>query len=231
MDTQAFQQAVQHAGFASIWVAFLAGLLFSFNPVAIAAIPVALAYVTRSRERRQAVLFGGMFILGMITIHVLLGVVAGLGGHEVQTLLGRYWGLVLGPVLIVLGLLWPGWVRLPLPSLSYRAERATGMWGAFALGIPFSIAICPVCTPILVVLLGVVAGIGSPWLGAALLLAFALGRAIPIALGTGAVGWLEYLKPLAKYHRAFEIVGGLVLIVAGLYMLNAYFFVIPPLAF
>jgi cytochrome c-type biogenesis protein len=51
----------------------LAGLIFSFNPVAIAAIPVSLAYVTKAREKRIAVLYGGMFILGLIVTHVPLG--------------------------------------------------------------------------------------------------------------------------------------------------------------
>jgi cytochrome c-type biogenesis protein len=67
-------------------------------------------------------------------------------------------------------------------------------------------------------------------LGVVLLLAFALGRAIPIAIGAWAISWLESLKPLAKYGRAFEVFGGVALIGAGFYMLNAYFFVIPALA-
>ena len=98
------------------------------------------------------------------------------------------------------------------------------------LGVPFAIAVCPVCTPVLIALLGVAAGIGSPGWGALLLLAFALGRAVPIALGAGAMGWLERLRPVASYQRAFDIAGGIALVIMGLYMLNAYFFVIPELA-
>lgn len=230
MDAEALGLAVQNAGYAAAGIGFLTGLFFSLNPVAIAAIPVSLAYVTRARDRKQGTLYGSMFILGLILTHVLLGFIAGLGGQWVSGLLGRYWGLVLGPILILLGLVWPGWIRLPLPAASFRAKRATGMWGAFALGIPFSVAICPFCTPALVVLLGGVATIGSPLLGVVLLLAFALGRSVPIAIGAWAIGWLENLTPLAKYGRAFELFGGVALIGAGLYMLNAYFFVIPALA-
>ncbi|VTU44411.1 Thiol:disulfide interchange protein (plasmid) [Variovorax sp. RA8] len=230
MDNDAFQQAVQHAGVAALVVSFLTGFFFSFNPVALAAIPVSLAYVTKARAPRQALVFGGMFIAGMVLTHVLLGAVAGSGGKGVQSLLGRYWGLVLGPWLILMGLLWPGWIRMPFKGLSLHAKRVTGSWGAFALGVPFAIAICPACTPALIVLLGVVAGIGSPAWGALLLLAFALGRAVPIALGAGAMGWLEKLQPLAGYQRAFDIVGGIALVLMGLYMLNAQFFWIPELA-
>jgi cytochrome c-type biogenesis protein len=230
MDIDTLRQAVEQAGFASAGIGLLAGLIFSFNPVAIAAIPVSLAYVTKAREKRTAVLYGGMFILGLIVTHVLLGLIAGFGGRWIEGVLGRYWGLVLGPLLILLGLLWPGWIRVPLPAVSFRAKRATGMWGAFALGVPFSVAICPFCTPALLVLLGVTAGIGSPLLGAVVLFAFAVGRAIPIALGAVAIGWLENLKPLGKYQHTIDILGGIALIASGLYMLNAYFFFIPELA-
>ncbi len=230
MDTEPWLQLVQQGGMAATIAAFLTGLVFSFNPVAMAAVPVALAYVTKARETRQAALYGAMFVLGMLVTHVVLGFLAGLGGSWVQGLLGRFWGLALGPILILLGLVWTGWVRLPLPAIALRARRPQGMWGAFGLGVPFSIAICPVCTPALVVLLGVATTVGSAVTGAVLLLAFALGRAVPVVIGSVAVGWIESLRGLAAYRRVFEIVGGLTLVTAGLYMLNAYYFWIPELA-
>ncbi len=230
MDTDALRQAVEHAGLAATGVAFLAGLVFSFNPVALASIPVSLAYVTRGRDKGQALLFGAMFIAGMILAHVVLGLIAGLGGKWAADITGRGWGLFLGPLLIILGLMWAGWLRIPLPSFGFRASRPAAAWGAFLLGIPFAIAVCPVCTPALVVLLGVTAGIGSVWLGVVLLLAFALGRAVPVAIGAFAVGWLENLKHFARYRRGFEICGGLLLIAMGFYMLNAVYIWIPELA-
>lgn len=230
MDLETLRSTLEQASLASLGVGFTAGFIFSFNPVALAAIPVSLAYVTKAHETKKAVLFGGMFILGLIVTHMLLGFIAGLGGLWVQKLMGREWGLVLGPLLILLGLMWPGWIKLPLPVITFRAKRATSGWGAFALGIPFSVAICPFCTPALVILLGVAAGIGSPLFGATLLLAFALGRSVPILLGAWAIGWLESLKALRHSQRIFEVIGALLLILSGLYMLNAYFYVIPALA-
>jgi len=230
MEPDALRQTIEHAGFAAAGIGFLAGLVFSFNPVAMASIPVSLAYVTKARERRQAVLFGTMFVSGMILTHVVLGFIAGLGGGWVASLVGRSWGLLLGPLLIVLGIVWAGWLRVPLPAPAFKATRPTVAWGAFFLGAAFSIAVCPVCTPALVVMLGVTAGIGSAWLGVVLLLAFAIGRVIPLALGAVAVGWLENMHGLSPYRRIFETVGGVTLIASGLYMLNAYFFWIPELA-
>lgn len=230
LTPEALSAAVEATGFAAAGIGFLAGLVFSVNPVAVAAIPMMLAYVTQARETREAVRLGGMFILGMLLTHAGLGLVAGLGGQWVGSLMGRGWGALLGPVLILLGLLWTGWLRLPLPALALRAKRPAGAWGALALGIPFSVAVCPACTPVLLALLGVVAAIGSPWLGVVLLLAFALGRALPIILGAWAVGWLEGLRTLGRFRRVFDVTAGVTLVVTGLYLLNAYYFLLPALA-
>ncbi len=230
MEPEALQQAVANAGLAAAGVGFLAGLLFSFNPVAMASIPVSLAYVTKAREKRQAFLFGAAFILGMLVVHTALGFVAGLGGSWAADLLGREWGLAFGPILVVLGLMWLGWLRLPLPAMALKAWRPSALLSAFVLGAIFSVAICPICTPALVVLLGATVGLASPWVGAALLLAFAIGRALPVAVGAVSMGWLENMRGLDRYRRLFEAFGGMLLILSGLYMLNAYFFWIPELA-
>lgn len=230
MEPEALQQAVVQADLAAVGIGFLAGLLFSFNPVAMASIPVSLAYVTKAREKKQAILFGTMFIVGMLVVHAVMGFVAGLGGSWVSALLGREWGLVLGPLLIILGLMWAGWLRLPLPAFALKVSRPSAAWSAFVLSAIFSVAICPVCTPALVVLLGATAGVASPWIGALLLFAFGLGRALPVAVGAFSIGWFENLRGLDKYRRAFETAGGVILVLSGLYMLNAYFFWLAVLA-
>jgi len=230
MDVDAVRQAAEHASLLALGVAFLAGLVFSFNPVALASIPVALAYVTKARTTRQSILFGTAFTLGMVLVQVLLGFVAGLSGSWVEQFAGRQWGLLLGPVLIVLGFIWAGWVRVPLPSSSFKGRRPNTLVGAVALGAVFSVAVCPVCNPELVVLIGAAAASASPLFGAVLLLAFSIGRAIPVVLGASAIGWLENLKTFSRYQRHVEVLGGVTLIAFGLYMLNAYYFWIPSLA-
>ena len=178
------------------------------------------AYVTKARARPQGVQFEAMFILGMLVTHAVLGFAAGLGGQWVESLLGRAWGVLLGPLLILLGMMWPGSVCLPIATLGACARPPVGAWGALLVGDPLSIAVCPLCTPALVVLLGVVVGLGTPWFGLVLLLAFALGRAVPLALGAAADGWLENLRRLAGYRRVFEMAGGLTLVASGLYSMH-----------
>lgn len=218
--------ALQQASWAGIGLAFLAGFVFSFNPVSFASIPVMLAYVTKAGEEKRALAMGTAFVLGLIVTHVVLGVAAALGGEWVQSVMGRQWALLLGPLLILLGLIWPGWLRLRLPWFGVRGRRVSGLWGAFLLGIPFSVAVCPFCTPALLVTLTASAAIGSAGFGFGLLLAFALGRSIPVMLGAWSMGWLESLRMLSRHQKALEVVAGITLILTGLYLLNEYFFII-----
>src|SRR5215467_2786490 len=115
MDVELVRNTLDQAGVASLAIGLALGFFFTFNPVALAALPASLAYLTQSQMRRRTVLLGSMFVLGMIAMHALLGLVVSLGGAWVQRLIGREWGLVLGPVAIVMGLAWSRWFRLPIP--------------------------------------------------------------------------------------------------------------------
>lgn len=223
MDTEALRAALNEPSWLGLVLGFTAGFVFSFNTVALAAIPVTLAYVTKAHEPRRSLWLGSAFILGLLVTHVVLGVGAAFGGNWVQNVMGRGWGLVLGPILIVLGLLWPGWLKVRLPWFSLRAQVVSGAGGAFLLAIPFSIAICPFCTPALLVMLTAAAGIGSVAFGFSLLLAFGLGRSVPIALGAFAISWLESLKVLTRWQKTFEIVGAVLLIGSGIFLIAEYY--------
>ncbi len=226
INIEEFKQTLTQASWAGIGLAFLAGFVFSFNPVSFASVPVMLAYVTKAHEERRALLMGSAFVIGLIVTHVALGIAAALGGDWVKSIMGRQWGLLLGPLLIIMGLVWPGWLRIRLPWFGMKGRKVTGIWGAFLLAIPFSIAVCPFCTPALLVTLTASAAIGSVSFGIGLLLAFALGRSIPVILGAWSMGWLESLKVLSRYQKRLEVVAGVVLILTGLYLLNEYFFLI-----
>ncbi|VAX12304.1 Cytochrome c-type biogenesis protein CcdA (DsbD analog) [hydrothermal vent metagenome] len=216
-------QSLEQASLTGLGLGFLAGFVFSFNPVSFASIPVMLAYVTKAHEPKRALLLGAAFVVGMLVTHVLLGVTAAWGGEWVKAAMGRQWGLVLGPILIFLGLIWPGWITFRLPWISARAWQVSSVGGAFLLAIPFSVAVCPFCTPALLVLLTASASIGSPSFGFLLLFAFALGRSIPVILGAWSMGWLESLSFMQHHQKMFEIIAGTILILSGLYLINEYF--------
>lgn len=226
INAATLKATLQTQSWAGIGIAFLAGLIFSFNPVSFASVPVILAYVTKAGDEKRAVIMGAAFVMGMLVTHVALGVGAALGGEWVKGIMGRHWGLLLGPLLVIMGLMWAGLLNIRLPWFGVRARKVTGIWGAFLLGVPFSVAVCPFCTPALLVTLTASAAIGSASFGFALLLAFALGRSIPIILGAWSMGWLESLQILSRYQKNIEVFAGVVLVLSGLYLLNEYFYFI-----
>ena len=227
MDIETLRTALQQADLLALGLSLLGGFIFSFNPAVFAAVPVVLAYVTKAKTPRRAMFLAGAFVAGMLLTHGLLGAAAALGGEWVQRVSGREWGLLLGPVLIFLGLIWTGWLKLRIPWFSMRGKEIASAWGAFLLGMPFTVAVCPVCAPALLVALTASAAIGSAPFGFVLLLAYALGRSVPILLGAWGVGWLQSLTVLTRHQRVLEVIAGCTLILTGLYFINSYFFIIP----
>ena len=54
MDVEPLRDTLEQASLASLGIGFLLGFVFTFNPVALASIPVSLAYVTKAREPKTA---------------------------------------------------------------------------------------------------------------------------------------------------------------------------------
>jgi len=207
----------------TLTAAFLTGFLFSFNPLTFASIPMMLAYVTKSTSRHNGFKMGLFFVFGFILTHIVLGIGAAVGGEWVKSALGRHWGLFLGPLLIIMGLSWPGWIRINLPWFGVRGWQVQTLSGAFLLGIPFSVAICPFCTPALMATLSASANEGSVAYGIALLGLFALGRSIPILIGAWSFEKLDSMVILTHHQKKLEVVAGLIMIILGFYLINEYY--------
>jgi cytochrome c-type biogenesis protein len=214
---------MQAGGIGGLGAALMAGFIFSFTPVSLATIPAIAAYVTKARAFREALILGSAFILGMLLTHMLLGMFAAVGGQWLERWLGPFWNAATGPFLVLLGLVWTGLIKIPLPWVTLQGRRVATLGGAFALGIALTVGICPACSPGLWVGLGASAVIGSVAYGALLMLMFAIGRAIPILLGVISMGSLESLQPISRFKRPFETLGGIVMILLGLYLLNDYY--------
>jgi len=208
-----------------IGAAFITGFLFSFNPASFITIPVVLVYVTKARSLFEAIKFGGAFIIGMIITHISLGAAAAFSGEFTSNLLGRHWYLLLGPILILFGMIWAGWLKFTIPWFSTRGQRVATMWSALMLGIPFTVGVCPICSPGLLIALSASAAVGSIPYGVLLLLMFAVGRTLPILIGAFSMGYLESLKSFSRWQHYLERLGGISLIMIGFYLLNEYFFI------
>lgn len=129
------------------------GVLTSISPCPLATNIAAVAFLARRADRRLAVVWSSLaYIAGRMAAYALLaaalaaGVLSAPGAAEF--LRTKMEGL-LGPGLIVVGMLIAGWFPLRIPGLgrinsigARLAER--GFIGEFAMGAIFALAFCPV---------------------------------------------------------------------------------------
>src|SRR3954454_20615796 len=163
--------------------------------------------------------FGAIFTLLGITAYVAAGPL-----RDNLTLLRQVGGIVL----IVLGLNLMGVIRIPLLSRTYKpgqpefgkpafgGSASRSPIGAFALGTVFAIGWTPCVGPTLGAILTLSAISVSPQV-VVLLVAYSVGLGIPfILLALGIDNAARFTRPILKYGRQIEIIGGALVVVIGL---------------
>jgi cytochrome c-type biogenesis protein len=168
---------------------FLGGVISSASPCVLAAVPLVVATVGgTATSRGRAVLLSVSFVLGLALCFTALGAAAALTGRLIGDI-GPWWGVILGVILVVMGLHLSGLVRLPLPTVDGKRFRGAGLAGAFGLGALTGTLSSPCATPILVVVLSLVAFEKKVLWGTALLAAYSLGHVVLLFAAGAASGF------------------------------------------
>jgi cytochrome c-type biogenesis protein len=190
----------------------------------------AVATVPDSRlARRWAVLPHALaFVLGFTLVFTLLGLTIYVGRSlNVDLPLLRQIG---GIVLIVLGLQLAGVLRLRRLAWSWRpldrwwagrraADSTPSPLGAFTLGAVFSLGWTPCIGPTLGAILGL-AALGPSAQVVALFVAYSIGLAVPfVAVAMALDRAPALIRPLLRYGRTVEIVGGALVVAIGVLIL------------
>lgn len=226
-------------GLIGLLIAFVAGLVSCLSPCVLPLVPIYVSHLstsgapTATAERRATVQHALAFVAGFTFVFVLLGISVGLVGSLLQAHL-VFLQRVSGLVMIGMGLYLVG--LLPLPWLMRertlrRAPVGAGYVRSFSVGTMLSLGWTPCIGPTLGAILTLAAAARTVLQGGFLLLAYSAGLAIPFLLTALALAPLQSL--LARFRRAgrtVELVGGVVLIVAGILIfeglltqLNSYF--------
>jgi cytochrome c-type biogenesis protein len=220
---------------ASVPVAFVAGMLSFLAPCVLPLVPGYLSAVSavdadRLGERgtaRRVVVSSVPFVLGFTTVFVLLGVGAALVGGRVlsnQFLLER----IAGFVLVVFGLAFMGLIPWPERLLGAGlVHQARSRGSRVLLGGAFAVCAAPCIGPVLAAIL-VLAGSSNTALQGALLLAvYSLGLALPFvlaaALFTRAMAAFRWLR---DHYRAIQVAGGAVMVALGLLLFFERFYLL-----
>lgn len=206
------QRAAAAPPLVTLLLVFVGGLLSSASPCVLAAVPLVVATVGGvSHSRQRAVVLTLAFVLGLVLCFTLLGALAALTGRLIGDV-GPGWLVLLGVVAIAMGAHLARIIQLPLPQVTVRRLRGAGVLGAFALGALTGTLSSPCATPILVVILSLVAFERQVAWGTLLLSVYALGHVV-LLFAAGAVSGFAtaFLSSRAarwgeRLHRAFGVV-------------------------
>jgi cytochrome c-type biogenesis protein len=201
---------------------FLAGVLSSASPCVLATIPLVVGFVGGygNGDRWKAFRYSLAFVLGLSLTFTAFGAAAGLLGTMFGTL-GGPWYLVAGAIALLMGGQLMGLYELPLSlPFQYRPGRG-GVTGALLLGLFFGVVSSPCATPVLVVLLTLVAAKGSVLYGTALLFVYAIGHCLLMLLAGTCTGFVESLaksRGIADFSAWTKRGAGLLVALTGVYL-------------
>jgi cytochrome c-type biogenesis protein len=207
---------------AALVLAFLGGVLTSIGPCNIAMIPLIVGYVGgRNLTRRRSFAISAVFVLGLSTTYMVLGVLAA-GVGALFGWMGRVWYYVLAVICIVIGLQLTGLVELPISALGAEQRdrvRSRGLLGALLLGLISGLVASQCATPVLVAILSYAMARAALTYGALLLFVYALGRGVPILLAGTFAGLARNLSAMGRWTNQLTRVSGIVVMLVGLYFL------------
>ena len=211
-----------NSGWLAPILALFAGILASFLPCSISSIPLVIGYVggTHQRDTRTAFRLSVTFAAGSAVTFTALGVIASLAGRLIGVS-ASWWYIVLGVLMVLMALQTWGIFEIIPSSYLISKNTKTGYIGAFIAGILGGVFSSPCSTPVLIALLGIVAGKGNIIWGIVLMLLYSIGHGILAIVAGTSIGFVHKLSASKKYGKAstvLKIVMGTLILLIGLYM-------------
>ena len=215
-----------------VLTAFLLGLLTAISPCPLATNIAAIGYIGKDIEDRRHVFLNGLlYTAGRIVAYTMLGLVLiqiirqGASMFGIQKFIGTWGEMLLGPALIVIGLLMLFSHRLQLPQFGFNGSNVEGLKrhggrGAFLLGVLFAMAFCPTSGMFYFGMLIPMSATAT--MGYLLPVVFALATALPVLI----VAWLLAfsMQEVGRFYgwmkgieRWTTIIVGVLFVLIGLY--------------
>lgn len=198
---------------------FIAGVLSSSSPCVLATIPLVVGFVGgyADGDRWKAFRYSLAFIIGLSLTFTAFGAAAGLLGTMFGTL-GGPWHLVAGTVSIIMGGQLIGLYEIRLPIKRDFRPKQSGIPGSFLLGLFFGIVSSPCATPVLVVILTLVATRAQVLYGISLLFCYAIGHCLLMLVAGTSAGFVEAFaksKGIVKFSSRAKCTSGVIVTAVG----------------
>lgn len=203
-------------------LALLAGVLTSFTPCSLSSVPLVIGYVGgyAGDDVKKAVRYSLVFCLGTAITFTVLGTIASLMGKLVLGT-GSWWFIILGVLMVLMALQTWEIINIIPQSTALSVSTKKGYIGAAIAGLLAGLFASPCATPVLIVLLAMVAEKGSLIWGIVLLLFYSVGHSIIIVIAGSSVGFVKKLsssEKYGKYNQIFKIIMGIVILLLAFYM-------------
>jgi len=203
-------------------LALLAGILTSVTPCALSSVPLVIGYVggTGNKDTKRAFKLSLTFAAGMAVTFTALGTAASLLGRLMGTS-SKWWYILLGVLMVMMALqTWEIYNFIPSTYLTSKSTKK-GYIGAFIAGILGGIFSSPCATPVLIVLLGIVARSGNIAWGVFLLLLYSIGHSILVIIAGTSIGFVKKVTVNNNYgtfSKALKVIMGLAILAIAFYM-------------
>jgi cytochrome c biogenesis protein CcdA len=230
---QYLQAILENSQYAAL-TAFILGLMTAISPCPLATNISAIGFISRDIENRRRVFIKGLvYTLGRAVAYTGLGVILFFGASKMHvTMLFQGWGeKLLGPLLIIIGLLMLDFIKIKFPGFSGLTEKMgerskRSYWGTLLLGMVFAMAFCPYSGVLYFAMLIPMTITSISGLYLPVVFAFATGLPVIIfawllAYAVGNVGKLY--NQIKTFELWFRRVVAVVFILVGIYYIAVFF--------
>lgn len=212
------------------------GILTSISPCPLATNIAAISFIGRRVGNPKAVVATGLlYTAGRSLAYVVLAMIlvaSLLSAPTVSHVLQKYMNKLVGPILILVGMLLLDLIQFRVPGISVSEKmskrvEAWGIWGGLVLGVIFALSFCPASAGLY---FGSLIPLSVKCESSVLLpLLFGIGTALPvfvfailIAIGTQAVG--RAFEKISQFEWWARRITGTIFIVIGVYLSLAFIF-------
>ena len=221
---------------APVWYAFILGIMTAISPCPLATNITAIGFISKDIENKKKIFLNGLlYTLGRAISYTGVGVILyfGVSKFHVAKFFQMYGERILGPLLIIIGVIMLDLIKIKIPGLirfteSIEKKNKTGSgWSALVLGIVFALAFCPYSGVLYFGML-IPMSIASPG-GLYLPFVFAIATGLPViivayllAFSISSVG--GFYNKIKSFEKWFRRVVAVAFIIVGIYYVYIFYF-------
>ncbi len=209
------EQGLNHPGPFTIFLVFTAGLLTSLGPCSLSLLPVTIAYVGGTKNKKfKLISFSSGVVFSLITLGALSGLLGKIYGQ-----LPSYYTSFVALIAICMGLNLLGILKFQLPNgpdIRFIEDKVPSLITPFVIGSAFGLASSPCITPVLATLLAWVSQAKNPTISIIFLFFFGLGQVSPLILAGATTQNLKQFLELRKYSQIIPTLSGIFLVSVGI---------------